>query len=440
MSRDNTRSDDAVQLLLSAFQKLEESGLPRPAIASWSEFLAALAVLHVLPEETATRLIAEYHRLRFSRSTHDDSGLRETLDALSRAIREFESLDAPKREELAKAVQDQFRPAEGPQRPLVEPEAHRPAPVPVMIDERAPELPPMDPQEVLAVPNQSGKRLQRRVMIYAGGAIVLVWTLGVLAGGYVVHDSIEQFLASATRVREKEESTRRNVESDERHVARENWSSRPSSAGQNQQYDRRTAETLFNLARAHDAKNETREAIFAYHLLLKQQPRHTLAGNNLAFLLLTTHDKSLHDPKRALEMAQSVVERDVNAAYLDTLAEAWFQNRNPVKAAIFGLQAMRARDHEFHMPYLLRQMVRFSLEVLKEGFVNLSLLSNTRDAYAWISEPPRRLAIRREGALRLTVTPDDDRPAEAPRPAVADAEAKASAPPAPPAAAPPPAK
>ncbi len=48
--------------------------------------------------------------------------------------------------------------------------------------------------------------------------------------------------------------------------------------------------------------------------------------NNLAWLLLTSEDKSIRDPKQALELARDSVRLEETSQSLDTLAEAFFQN------------------------------------------------------------------------------------------------------------------
>lgn len=58
------------------------------------------------------------------------------------------------------------------------------------------------------------------------------------------------------------------------------------------------------------------------------------ALNNLAFLLATSTDPKVRDPKEAIVVAQKLVEAETdNPAYLDTLATAYFEAGQPDKAA-----------------------------------------------------------------------------------------------------------
>jgi TPR repeat protein len=58
------------------------------------------------------------------------------------------------------------------------------------------------------------------------------------------------------------------------------------------------------------------------------------AMNNLAFLLATTSDSKLHNPKEAVAVAQRAVDAQTDQpAYLDTLATAYFEAGQPDRAA-----------------------------------------------------------------------------------------------------------
>ena len=56
--------------------------------------------------------------------------------------------------------------------------------------------------------------------------------------------------------------------------------------------------------------------------------------NNLAYLLATTADSKVRNPKEAVAMAQKAVDAEPDQpAYLDTLAAAYFEAGQPDKAA-----------------------------------------------------------------------------------------------------------
>lgn len=85
-------------------------------------------------------------------------------------------------------------------------------------------------------------------------------------------------------------------------------------------------------ARGNGVPQDTAEAVRWYHKAIDQGD--SPAMNNLAYLLATTNDPKIRDPKEAITLAQKAVEAEPdNAAYVDTLATAYFQADQPDKAA-----------------------------------------------------------------------------------------------------------
>src|SRR5208282_3396714 len=68
------------------------------------------------------------------------------------------------------------------------------------------------------------------------------------------------------------------------------------------------------------------------------------AMNNLAFLLATSSDPKIRDPKEAVTIAQKVVEMGADEpAYLDTLATAYFEAGRPDLAAETERRALKLK-------------------------------------------------------------------------------------------------
>ncbi len=68
------------------------------------------------------------------------------------------------------------------------------------------------------------------------------------------------------------------------------------------------------------------DAVLFFEAALEKEPDSANALNNLAWTLLTAKDRAVHDPHRALNLARRAYAREpLNAAYVDTLAEAEFQ-------------------------------------------------------------------------------------------------------------------
>ena len=86
--------------------------------------------------------------------------------------------------------------------------------------------------------------------------------------------------------------------------------------------------TKTNLAVAYEANRDFWRAIELYKEVLERDPQHSVAANNLAWILATNPDDRLRDPELALELAKraSKSARDLEPAFLDTVAAALAEN------------------------------------------------------------------------------------------------------------------
>lgn len=97
------------------------------------------------------------------------------------------------------------------------------------------------------------------------------------------------------------------------------------------------------------------EAIKHFEEALRLKPNMAVAHNNLAWLLATSEDVHYRDPQRALEHARRAVEltRWKEATFIDTLAEAFFANRNFTDAVKVQTRTLeldpRNREYQEHM-------------------------------------------------------------------------------------------
>ena len=80
------------------------------------------------------------------------------------------------------------------------------------------------------------------------------------------------------------------------------------------------------LAMIYHERGKQREAKEAYERILELDRAQPMALNNLAWLLITAPDESLHEKERALELAKMAVVLERMPEYLDTLAEAYYVN------------------------------------------------------------------------------------------------------------------
>jgi Zn-dependent protease with chaperone function len=81
-----------------------------------------------------------------------------------------------------------------------------------------------------------------------------------------------------------------------------------------------------NLAMAYHDIGRLEKAIEAYERVIALDPLRAVALNNLAWILVTAPDEDLRDRKHALMLAKEAVKLDRSPVFLDTLAEAYYEN------------------------------------------------------------------------------------------------------------------
>lgn len=103
-------------------------------------------------------------------------------------------------------------------------------------------------------------------------------------------------------------------------------------------------------------KNSKRAYEYAISLDYKQPG----VLNNFAWLLLTSEDESLRDPKRALKLAGDSVELRESVESMDTLAEAYYQNE-------MYIDAYRAAKRTLQLATVNRAYYKRQLEKMKKA-------------------------------------------------------------------------
>ena len=71
---------------------------------------------------------------------------------------------------------------------------------------------------------------------------------------------------------------------------------------------------------------ELEQATLIYENIIAIDPEHSMSLNNLAWILLTATDEKIRDEDRALGLSKRAVALERSPVYLDTLAEAYYQN------------------------------------------------------------------------------------------------------------------
>jgi tetratricopeptide (TPR) repeat protein len=81
-----------------------------------------------------------------------------------------------------------------------------------------------------------------------------------------------------------------------------------------------------NAAMIYHEMGRLKEAIETYERVINLDPSRAVALNNLAWIMATAPDKDLGDRQRALVLAKEAVKLERSPIFLDTLAEAYYEN------------------------------------------------------------------------------------------------------------------
>jgi len=105
------------------------------------------------------------------------------------------------------------------------------------------------------------------------------------------------------------------------------------------------------------------KAIEVYEKILRLDPDRSLTLNNLAWLLVTSDDPKLRDRRRALALAKRAVSLERIPVYLDTLAEAYYENGDQQEALETIREALsRARKNRTYYEKQLRKFLSGDLK------------------------------------------------------------------------------
>jgi tetratricopeptide (TPR) repeat protein len=105
---------------------------------------------------------------------------------------------------------------------------------------------------------------------------------------------------------------------------------------------------FYNKAYAYDRVNRHAEAIPYYDKVVALDLNYPDAHGNLAWILATSHDKSLRDPKRAIKLAQHELTRlgGKSPSVMDTLAAAYAASGNFPEAIAWQEKALAGAESE----------------------------------------------------------------------------------------------
>jgi tetratricopeptide (TPR) repeat protein len=306
----------AENVLATCLEKLERLGLARPASALVTEYLAALTAENVVDAETAARVAAAYHRLRYGAVDPGDLDVRQAVARLEEAAKAVAAMPDAARHDLAERIGSRLSPWPAGEMP---PAAAQPSVLHTRPDwgaiaigkELAADLSNdadsfPDEDSALAFKSKAPKRRRDvRIRSWPLETVTLV-VVGLIFIGYIFRHGIDE--AIGPNAAEAPASGRPPV------IARDVW-----------RHDDYWAANLRRRAQTEAAKKRDRTARLAYELLLSDVPRDAGALNDLAWLYLTSDEPAVRDPKRGLELALRALAISRQPSILDTAAEARFQ-------------------------------------------------------------------------------------------------------------------
>lgn len=342
MNSDNLRHDEAVEPLLQGLREFERFGVTRPANASLNEFLEALIFREIVPRHLGESIISEYHNRRFGHLP-DEQKLQEILGELRQAIAHFESLDIGRRTAMVDQLNGQFSAHNVASRTTADPRVIAPN---LSVSEPLPELDAFLREAIVDAPAVAHPYWSQKAVLRMALAAAILWTLGVLIGGYIVHDRLDVVVSKVSNTLGYPSSER---SADDAHAVRED----------RQPVQQKRVEMLSNMAENFHGRNLSREALYAYHLSLYYDSSNPDILKGLAWLLLTSRDKSILDPARALPLAKRAVELKPTIENLDTLAEALFQNGDFAQAVEVEQRAIEEGKNSDHRVHLMQQYAKF---------------------------------------------------------------------------------
>ncbi len=115
-----------------------------------------------------------------------------------------------------------------------------------------------------------------------------------------------------------------------------------------------------NLAMVYQRMGKEAATMDLYEQIIRWNPYQAVALNNLAWIMLTAKDPGLRNKRRALALAREAVALDPQPQFLDTLAEACYQNDQIDEALRIIQEAIkRARENR---AYYESQLMRFRSE------------------------------------------------------------------------------
>jgi hypothetical protein len=317
--------------LESCLGDLERLGLVRPAHILFTEYLAALAAESVVDADTATRVAATYHRLRYGTVDPDDLEMRDAIERLRATAAAVAAMSEKARQGLAGRLRLRLQTSSAPEPQPPSADSDLPDPG-ARLEWNSIGVTNMSagdylngdavPRLVSTLPAASNAAKQRGFRINSlplETATLLV--VGLIVAGYLLRGGADQSVATSSGEATKSKSPKV--------FAQDVW-----------RHDDYWADNLLRRAQADASQKREQSARLAFELYISDVPRNATGLNDLAWLYLTSDDLSVRNPSRALELASRALAIRRTPEVLDTAAEARYQTGQAEEAVRLEREAL----------------------------------------------------------------------------------------------------
>ncbi len=344
----NTNSDS----LHRAIGEIEALGLVRPTHLTLRRYLSILKDHRLVSERTCQGFLEAHNEANYAAPGECHPSPSEIADRLvleiTQSVEASPACLADLKESLSAPPSPLLRPP--PSTPAHEPGVDTSAasmfddpgeqPAPPTITQQQP-----TPKETEASLGPLQLKVGRKIRHAFVVLLLFIWTGAAVLVGYATHERIAWGLHNLTAhildLPVTLGSGDHHLESARRMVV-----AHPSSIGAWRSY----ADQAFR-------RDRPAEGMVALRRLVSLQPENAQSLNELAWLLCTAEDPTVRDPIQALALAEKAYTLDPSPAITDTLAEAAFQNGDPLRAVTLEEEALSrlttGQDH------YLRQLEKF---------------------------------------------------------------------------------
>ncbi len=351
-------TNDEIKRLTDSLKQIEAAGLPKPENCLLSDYLQFLVDHQILLPQTAPYVEQICYASRYGGNFGDTEILGKTLTEVEAAISRLREFGSDKIEHLAVELSKTFA---VPLQLTTEDQTAAVTSQSTLSPSRDVGFgsdPTFDepPQQFVGSLQRSVQQTHRfrvwsRILV-----ALLLWTCVVITVGYLTHAQIQKGIAflkdqPIPQVKSHDQRKLRNAKQHQLNNKRAIiMASNPEGL---------RVSKMKELAGEHLMRGEYAETFFIYEYLINREADDPDLKNSLAWFLLTARNGWYRDPIRALQLAEEAVQADPKPIYLDTLAEACFQNKDYQRAVELEKRAVGENREAKNVPFLEKQLLKF---------------------------------------------------------------------------------